>query len=124
MATTKRSEHSRLRSFRFLIVVELGDGRQHVLSQAADGIVANRLVDRAQAYAKAVQERPDDRVIVGIAREPSDIEDDNKSNAPLVLPAELKQPLEPRPVRGLGRLTSVRELRRDVKPLTCAVLPA
>jgi hypothetical protein len=72
VAATKRGEHSRPRSLRLLVIVELRDGRQHVLGEATDGIVANRFVDRAQAHAKAMQECPDDGLIVGIARKPGD----------------------------------------------------
>jgi len=77
--------HPCTRAIRPHVIVELREGREYALHQLARGCVVDRLGRRPQRDAQRFQMRPQREVVVLLASEPRQIEDDNhvlKDNEP------------------------------------------
>ncbi len=65
---------------------------------------------------------PEREVVVLLASESCQVENDDELHAALVRAAELQEPLQLRAIRSLGALAFLAEPLEDVEPLTFAVL--
>jgi hypothetical protein len=120
----QRGLHTRARSIRAHVVVELRKRGEDTLHQLASGSVVDRLGCGAKGDPQRLQMRPECEVVVVVPRETRQIEHNHEMDTALVQPAVSEQVLKLAAICRFGALAFLMEPLEDFVPLAAAVLLA
>src|SRR5690606_38059631 len=120
----QRRSHAGARAIRSDIVVELREGSEDALHQLPRRRVVDRLCGGPQRDSQGLQVRAQREVVVLLAGEARQVENDDELHLAFVRSAVLQKPLQLRAVRGLRALTLFPEPLEDLEALAVAVLLA